>query len=118
MILSFLSSLLYESGSPNIYYFIGVLVTCILGFVAAAQAGKGHHSKRLHLLKKLTSMINQKAGLDSILKTAVKEVVDALGMDASAIQILPADGSTIETFSRGFSKKTTDLLKKVFALQD
>ena len=113
MILSFLSSLLYESGSPNIYYFIGVLVTCILGFVAAAQAGKGHHSKRLHLLKKLTSMINQKAGLDSILKTAVKEVVDALGMDASAIQILPADGSTIETFSRGFSKKTTDLLKNL-----
>jgi two-component system NtrC family sensor kinase len=93
-------------------YWIAILSACTCGLVASA-AGKSKAFKDSESLRRISAMINRTPDLDGILKTALEETVELLGMDAGRIHVYASDGSSAATCCCGFSKKASDSLADI-----
>jgi len=106
-----LTAIIVESCHSHVFSF-ALLTAGILCFATVAT-GKQKGSRNSNSLRKISSMIHRKLKLDSILKTALQEVVDSTEMDAGIIHLHSINGSVARNFFNGFGKKTSNLLKKM-----
>jgi len=80
---------------------------------AANRKGTKSNSKRMECLKKISSMANRSLKLDTILSTALEDIPECLAVDAGIMYLRPAPESVPKMISRGFSRKTAAILKKI-----
>jgi len=94
-------------------YFSFLLIACFLGLATAVTHRKRNKSKETKSFRKISSMINRSLDLNTILETALEEIIDSVGMDAGTIQLRTANGSASANFSQGYGKETSKILEGI-----
>ncbi len=79
---------------------------------ASIQKNAKMKFKETESLRKISSMANRSLKLNTILKSALDEILSCPGVDAGLLYIWPAAESIPKTISRGFRKRTAAILKK------
>ncbi len=80
---------------------------------AATRKSAKLNEKRTECLRKISSMVNRSLKLNTILLSALDEIQDCLAVDARMLYFRPTPEFIPKTVSRGFSRKTAAILKKI-----
>jgi two-component system NtrC family sensor kinase len=100
--------------SVSLYlYFSFLLIACFLGLATAVTPRKRNKSRETKSFRKISSMINRSLDLNTILATALEEIIDSVGMDSGIIQLRNANGAASTNFTHGYGKETSKILEGI-----
>jgi two-component system NtrC family sensor kinase len=94
-------------------YYSFLLIACFLGLATAVTPRKRNKSKEMKSFRKISSMINRSIDLNTILETALGEIIDSVGMDAGIIHLRNANGSASINFTQGYGKETSKIFEGI-----
>jgi two-component system NtrC family sensor kinase len=86
-------------------------------FVLAAATSVRKSSKRrpkeAEAIKKISSMVNRSSELNTILASALDEIMVSLGMDAGLFRLRATSEASSKVVCRGFNKETAQILEEM-----